>query len=377
MSVSGVTLPNEFYDRTSAMMLRQPEPQYLYAQLVYLADLNAEFRRVGDMGLTAERSMPDVGPAAMQFQLMQSIIAGQMPYAEAIVVSDELAPGKPGHTIRMNRPVFSGGGYTAAARTIAASQTISVVPVDLTQEQVSITIARRAGPYDAVNSRVAPRAVDRLDAERGVHSIASIVGIDLYRDRLKFVDSVYGSLFDAGSTIIFPGDPNGALTTDAGAFPTGTVAGQRSMDFQALLQMQEKLTLNNVQRFANGQFIAILSPRQVRQLQTDPDFVRQAPFTPALNPINPLSQSLVRSIAGIDVYMSNTQTIDASTVGAACPIDHGAMFGPGALGRVSSGPCRAAASADDNYGETAKVIWIAYEGEAMLDNRFVVNVHSC
>ena len=174
MSVSRVTLPNEFYDRTSAVMLRQPEPQYLYAQLVYLADLNAEFRRVGDMGLTAERSAPDVGPAAMQFQLMQSIIAGQMPYAEAIVVSDELAPGKPGHTIRMNRPVFSGGGYTAAARTIAASQSISVVPVDLTQEQVSITIARRAGPYDSVNSRVAPRAIDRLDAERGVASTESI-----------------------------------------------------------------------------------------------------------------------------------------------------------------------------------------------------------
>ena len=69
MSISRVTLPNEFYDRTSAVMLRQPEPQYLYAQLVYLADLNAEFRRVGDMGLTADRSAPDVGPAEVEFVL--------------------------------------------------------------------------------------------------------------------------------------------------------------------------------------------------------------------------------------------------------------------------------------------------------------------
>ena len=42
--ISRATLPSEFFDRTSAMMLVQPEPQYLYAQLVFMADLQAELR---------------------------------------------------------------------------------------------------------------------------------------------------------------------------------------------------------------------------------------------------------------------------------------------------------------------------------------------
>ena len=41
-AITRATLPAEFYDRTSAMMLIQPEPQYLYAQLVYMADVQAE-----------------------------------------------------------------------------------------------------------------------------------------------------------------------------------------------------------------------------------------------------------------------------------------------------------------------------------------------
>ncbi len=377
MTVSRVSLPTEFFDRTSSLMLRQPEPQYLYAQMVFMADANAELSRVGDLGISPDRAIGSEGAAPMAYKMMQALIAGELPYSEAIVVSGELAAGQPGHTIRINRPVFSGGGYTAAARTIAASQPISTVPVDLTQEQVAITIARRAGPYDSVNSRVAPRAVDRLDAERAVHGLVPIIGMDLWRDRLKTVDSIYGLVYDAGANIIFPADAQGSYTTDAGAFPAGTVAGQRSMDWDALLRMQEKLTTLNIPRFANGQYVCILSPRQARQLNTDPDFVRQAPFTGDLNPINPLSMSLVKRVAGIDVYQSNTNVIDTSTIGTTCPIDHGCMFGPGAVGRVSSGPCRVASSTDDNYGETAKVIWLAYEGEALLDSRFIVNVHSC
>ena len=73
--------------------------------------------------------------------------------------------------------------------------------------------------------------------------------------------------------------------------------------------------------------------------------------------------------------MSNTNVTDAVTV-SGLTIQHGVMFGPGCVGRASSGPCRTAYSADDNYGETAKVIWLAYEGESLLDNRFTVSVHT-
>jgi len=305
---------------------------------------------------------------------MQLMLAGDLPYSEAIIVSDELAPGKPGHTIRMNRPVFSGGGYTTAARTVAMGASISTSAIDLTQEQIAITIARRAGPYDTVNSRVAPRAIDRLDAERSVHSLAQIIGVDFYRDRTKFLDSVYGGLFDRATGMLFPNDPAGAITTDATAFAVGS-SNTRTMDFETLMRMQSALEIANAPRFSNGQYACVLGVKQAQDLSLDPLFAKQTPFTPALNAVNPLSHSLVKSIAGVDVYRSNTNAIDTATV-ASCSISHGVMFGPGSIGRVSSGPCRVADSTDDNYGETAKVIWLAYEGEERLDSRFQISVHT-
>ena len=56
--ISRATLPAEFFDRTSAMMLIQPEPQYLYAQLVFMADLQAELRQNPDaLSLLAGRGI--------------------------------------------------------------------------------------------------------------------------------------------------------------------------------------------------------------------------------------------------------------------------------------------------------------------------------
>lgn len=374
MAIGRATLPQEFYDRTSARMLIQPEPQYVYGRLVYMADAAAELRRLDAVGLTPDRAIPAGGAPVPMFAAMQLILSGELPYSEAILVADDLALEGTGHTVRMNRPVFGGGGYTAAARTVAASTTISTTPIDLTMEQVAITIFRRAGPYDTVNSRIAPRGIDRLDATRAVHSIAALVGLDFQRDRTKALDSIYGAMFDRATGMLYPNDPGGAITTDAAAFAASSI-NTRTMDFETLLRMQTTLELANAPRFANGQYVCVLTVKQAQDLMLDPLFSREAVFTPSLNPINPLAQSLVKSIAGVDVYRSNTNTIDTSTVSGVA-IGHGVMFGPNSVGRVSSGPCRVADSADDNYGETAKVIWLAYEGESILDNRFQVSVHT-
>ena len=37
---------------------------------------------------------------------------------------------------------------------------------------------------------------------------------------------------------------------------------------------------------------------------------------------------------------------------------------------------RVAAASEDNFGETAKVIWLLYGAFALLDNRFCVNVQT-
>lgn len=369
--ISRATLSPEFFVRTSEKLLIQPEPQYVLARLLFMSNAAAEFRRTGaPMGLTPERAIPDMGAGVGAFEEMQLLLSDPI-RAEAIFTSDELAPGKHGHTIRINRPVFSGGGYTEAARTIASGQDISTTPIDLSMEQVSITIKRAVGPYAASGSAPQPYGIDRLDAEHSVHSIAAAVGQQLYRDRTKYIDTVLSTYFDGGSTVLYPSDPNNLLSTDATAYPTNT-AGTRPFDAEVVFRAEESLGSANIPRFANGKYVMIISPRQARQLKVDPEFQRLSVYDPARNP---LQSAYVRTLGGVEIYESNTAPTDSSTV-SGLTIHHAAVFGPGAVGYANAGPCLPVTSSDDNYGETVKVIWRVYEGLALLDNRFIVNIHS-
>lgn len=369
--ISRATLSPEFFDHTSERLLIQPEPQYVLARLLFMSNAAAEFRRTGaPMGLTPERAIPDMGAGVGSFEEMQLLLSDPI-RAEAIFTSDELAPGKHGHTIRINRPVFSGGGYTEASRTVASGQNISTTPIDLSMEQVSITIKRAVGPYAASGSAPQPYGIDRLDAEHSVHSIAASVGMQLYRDRTKYIDTVLSTYFDGGSTVLYPSDPNNLLSTDATAYPTNT-AGTRPFDAEVVFRAEESLGSANIPRFANGKYVMIISPRQARQLKGDPEFQRLSVYDPARNP---LQSAYVRTLGGVEIYESNTAPTDTSTV-SGLTIHHAAVFGPGAVGYANAGPCLPATSSDDNYGETVKVIWRVYEGLALLDNRFIVNIHS-
>jgi len=376
--ISRATLPAEFFDRTSSMMLIQPEPQYLYAQMVFAADLQAELRANPDgLSLMPGRGISGGDGAVVkpfaenQLQLVDSTrIVG-----EAIAVSGELAKGNVGHTIRMNRPVFANTTYSAASRLVSTGSTISTTPISLTAEQVSITIQRFAGPYDQSNSRVAPYAIDRFDAQRSVHDLVATVGVQLQRDRMKYLDSVYAAIFDSPvtSNIIFPGDPTNALAgSDSSAFPSAT-NGYRPLDAESIFRAEQKMADNYIPRFSSGKYLLVVSPQQARQLRTDPAFQRMSVFQPDNSP---LKQSYVGTLGLVDIYQSSTNTVDTSTV-SGVSINHGIMFGPGYIGRVKDGEgCRVMDSTDDNYGETPKVIWLAYEGQSLLDNRFVVSIHS-
>lgn len=369
MVVSRVTLPSEFYDRTSELMLVQPEPQYVWARLLFMASGQAELRRAAALGISPDRAIAAIGAQVPDLAEMQLLLSDTV-RGEAILVSDELGVAKHGHTVRINRPIFTNSTYTEASRTVAAGQTISTTPIDLTAEQVAITIHRQCGPY--ASSSVRPYAVDRMDAEHAVHSLASTVGLHMSRDRNRYVDTVIGGLFDtvASGNTLYPGDSANALSTDASAFVSN---GDRPFDVETIFRAEENLNAANVPRFANGTYAVVLTPRQVRQLRSDPQFGRLSPFE---SEKNPLTTAFVGNIGKtVEVYVGTTQTIDTTTV-SGVSIQHGVMFGPGKVGYANAGPCRVAASTDDNYGETAKVIWICYEGQADLDARFGCAIHS-
>lgn len=367
MATSRVTLPQEFFDITSAGMLVQPEPAYVYAQMAFAANARAELAAVDPSALFAggRAPLPSSGASVPGFASNQLQI-GQLPIGESLAVVAELGQKGVGHTIRINRPSFSGGGYTEAARIIGSQQTISVTPIEVGMQQVSLTVKRYAGPYASGGSMPQPYAIDRFDAGRSVHQLASIVGLNLMRDRMKWLDSVIGLLFDGAVTSIVRA---GGISADS-SFPT---VGEAPMDLELLFRAEETLSAANIPRFADGRYQAIISPRQMRQLRMDPDFANQAKEDVAYNTVT--GGAWINIGPGIRVAQSTTIQTDTSTV-AGQTIQRGVMFGPGAVGYGIDDACRVAPSTDDNYGETAKVIWLAYEGMGLLDERFLCSLRS-
>lgn len=357
-----LALPAEFYDITSARMLKQPEPQYLYAQLLYLTVRDAEMKRAERLGLTPERAIAPTGAPMPPFSENQLVLseAAQI-YAEAIMTTDELVPGTIGHTVRFNRPKFVNSTYTKASRLIGPNATIGTTPITSQDEQTSLTIQRYAGPYDG--SAVNPYAIDKLDSERAVHSLGDRIGLDLYRDRTKWVDTVLATDFALASTAtVYPNDPASALSTDASAFITNF---DRPMNFEAITRCDQKLREANIPTFANGKYILFMTPQQDKQARNDPRVQRMATFLDDKNPLN--AQHFV--LGGVDCYSVNTNVTDATTV-SGVTIHKAVMFGPGYYGYASAGPCTVEVSSNDNYGQTVLAIWIAREGFGVLDSRF-------
>lgn len=346
-------------------MLTQPEPQYLWATIVYGAASAAELKADG-IQLGGRGPLPSSGGAIISLQEQQLSLAAS-PLASAVMVVNELGMKGVGHTIKLNRMAFLGGTFTEASRTIAQSTSISTTPLDLpAQEQASITIKRVAGPYSTVASAVAPIGIDRADAGRAVHDLAAYVSENLKRDRMKYLDTVIGALFDGASTNIVRA---GGLTADA-SFPT---SGSQPFDLDMCLRGEEVLSNANIPRFADGTYMLVISPTQMRQLRTDPDFQNQAKEDVGFNIVTGMKATRIGD--GIRVMVSNTLVTDTTTVSGQT-IYRGVMFGPQAVAFGIDGACRVASANEDNYGETAKVIWLAYEGSALIDQRFLCSMRS-
>src|SRR5689334_1779225 len=143
--VARASLGQEFEDRTSPKLLRQPEPQYLYAILWKMA-LNVAFAR--ESGNLNWRQ-PEVGTGGVGYPEADAdrLALADPIYSDTFVNVSELNE-RLGHTIRINRPLFANTTYTQTSREIANGTLISTTPINFGSEQVSVTTKRWGGPYD-------------------------------------------------------------------------------------------------------------------------------------------------------------------------------------------------------------------------------------
>jgi N4-gp56 family major capsid protein len=352
------TLPQEFYDITSDMLLVQPQKQYLHAILLKSA-LGVSLNPDNMLGMPGRQ----FGASGAEYSSAESdrLMLDDPLLAAAAIAVPELGMEKIGHVVNINRPVYLNTTYTQASREVASGATISTTPVDVSSEQASITLKRFAGPY---SSAVQPLAADRFDSTKAVHKVAGILGKQLKDDFDHTIDAFGVALWDASANKI---RPVGMATDD-----TSAVAGDFPMDFNTISRAEQKLDELNIPYFANGKRCMILSPRQCQQLEDDSQFARYAKEHASVNPL--LTQSYYKSVAKFDIYKSNSVTVTANS--NSVDIHKGQAFGPGMVGLGCGSLPRTAYSSTDNYGETALVIWLWYAGFATLDNRFGVGVHS-
>jgi hypothetical protein len=297
---------------------------------------------------------------------MQYQLSDPMSQEAIVVVTDFQEVHSPGHVIRFNRPRFTNSTYTFASREVPAGSTISTTPINVGSDQVEMTVKRWAGPYDATNSRVAPYAISRFDAERAIHSIPKIADLHFTRDFHRTVDGFGVTLFDSvrSANIVYP--------TGITAVNDMAAVGSNPMDFETLLRAEKVLDDAGIPAFKDGKRIAVLTTLQALQLSRDPEFRQSAQYFKEFNPL--FLGAYKGTVSKTHIFQSVTlnQTANSSTV----PIQYGQMFGPGMVGVGPASMPRVAPSTNDNYGEDPMGIWLWYCAFGVLDDSFGVSIRT-
>lgn len=371
-SFSRGTLPAEFYDVTSRLLLKQPEAQHFYYLLLSTA-LGASFAADNTevLPLAGREIVTGGDPNYINLDEMQLELEPSFDYSDTFEVdtSFKQAPGgmwQPGHTVRMNRPRFTDSSYTFASREISTGKVISKTPIAVGSDQTELTIKRYGGPYDVASGEIRPFSINRLDAQRSVHSLAAVRKLHFTRDYHKTLDAFGVQLLDTVAT--------GNVFWAAGMTDDNSAVAVNDFPFsyELLTRMKLRLDDTNIPVFPNGKRPCVVSPLQAQQLGRDPEFQRLAVFAPPKNPL--LAASYYKSVLNIDIFQSTTLTRAANV--NSIKIHYAQMFGPGAIGAAPGNMPEVATNSDDNYGEDVLAIWKQYFALGVLDDRFSVSGRS-
>lgn len=358
-SYSRASVPQEFYDKASDMLLVQPEPQYLYANL-FLGALGLSLNPGAAMGNPwraisgegAEYSAADRDRLMLSNPMFTDVIAAKFDFNAA-----------PGSTIKINRPVFANTTYTEASRKIATGASISTTPITIGSQQTALTMFKYGGPYDSANTRVAPYAIESFDANMGIHNAVKMHATHLIRDCHKFLETVHVELLDLANVAVYPAGMTAVNdATTAGSFP---------FTYAQLCDVEQQMDVANLPTFADGFRALVLTPVQVQQLRQDKTYAAAARNFAQYNILFP---GYVGSVNKFHVFRSTTLKTTANSSSIA--IQYGHAIAPGALLGGMGRPLRVVNDNNDNYGETVKVIWLGDLAFGLANNTFVYSVRS-
>ena len=111
----------------------------------------------------------------------------------------------------------------------------------------------------------------------------------------------------------------------------------------------------------------IITPTQAQQLTDDRQFAKYAAANQSVD-YNPLFKgNYFATVGNFDIFKSPQLTKNS---GGATPVTYAQAFGPGMIGLGAGNLPHTAYNTQDNYGETALVVWLWYAAFGVLDNRF-------
>lgn len=369
--VNRASLPAEFIDVTSALLLIQPLPQYFHAMLLKMAlSASAALPFGGPLGLPG-RAVADGGAPYTSLQSNQLMLAVPEPAITGAIAMPTEVSQRVGHTIKLNRPNFGSGGFTLGSREIPSGTSVSTNAIGIGSQQTTLTVKRYGGPYDAVNSIVAPIGIDKFDAGRSVHSESQMIGLNLQKDLDNWLDASLVAFGNLGATTLWPQN----YTADSQSYSVGDMA----MDLDTLFRVTETMGLLSIPTLPNGQYFGVISPTDSRQLKNDTEFMVYARNpSPYAASTNPLFQRFIARVGNLDLFESASLT--STTNGNSVPVRTSQFFGSQAFGagfdESNGGLPHTAFSTSDNFGESALVIWLTYMCMGILNNNMIVNVHT-
>jgi N4-gp56 family major capsid protein len=370
------TTPSEFQDRLAQQLLLQPDGDFLFARWAFGAALAAQM--AGDdsfdvlqMELREGRATQG-GALANMIQAMSAgmggpLVLASMTFPGLVVMVQEAK--MPGETIKINRPKYVDGATTEANRRIGGATRIfgtNTQPINF--EQVDVTIVQYGGPGDS-NGNIVPIAVARFAQNRSAHDLLANVGLQLRRDRWKFVDDLLMTRLIAAAVATYYG--GGVSSTSA-----FTAQGAEPMSYDLLVDLGEGMRTRKVPPVdGSGRYIAVLDTHQISDLKKDPSYTKLAKEIDDLNPLRGLFPGAISTIESFYVCESNRMP-RLSNIGSPGNLTgyQGLVLSGGALGWGSAEGARLLRDKDDDGGRFGQYAWEAYEGWEVLDRNFVQKV---
>lgn len=366
-------IPADFNDRLSEQLLLQPDAEYFWARSAYSAMLSAGLAGMDGFDLAAMqlregRLSSGSGTPANLAEALANGMGGPLLVTMGMTYPDIVTMVKdarlPGEVIKMNRPGYINGDTTAANRLGSPQNKLfGTNSQAISMEQVAVTIVEYLGPTNA-SGTLAPISLPKFTMHRSAHDLLVDVGLQLRRDRYRFIDA------KIQSDIIAAAKADGNVTRPVGMTQDSdyTGVGNEPFTFDLLVSATEQMVGRKIPGLGGTfKYPVLIDHHQAAQLKLDPMYQRLSVFEQQWNPLFP---GYMRTVENAVVCVSNNIP-RLSSFGAFGGTGYqGIMFAPGAYGWASAMDATALRDRNDDGGRNNQWGWHAYEGLQVLDSRF-------